>query len=124
MTIFDECYKKLKEKTANIEITPQTIIKVLQIAMEIVELTQAKGEAQKKLVESLVKQVVVDAPISDVKEKMMLNMIDEGILGDMATLVVSATKGELNINAAVEVAGVCCKSCFGSVLKNKNKNKK
>ena len=39
------------------------------------------------------------------------------ILGDMASLVVSASKGELNINAVVEVAGVCCKSCFGSVLK-------
>jgi len=46
-----------------------------------------------------------------------LDMIDEGILGDMASLVVSASKGELNINAVAEVAGVCCKSCFGSVLK-------
>jgi hypothetical protein len=80
--------------------------------MEIVEASEAKGEKQKELVEKLVKQVVMDAPISDEKEKLLLDMIDQGILGDMASLVVSATKGELNINAMAEVAGVCCKSCF------------
>lgn len=114
MGIFENCYEELKKKTANLEITPQNVIKVLRFAMEIVEASEAKGEEQKKLVEKLVKQVVVDAPISDDKEKLLLNMIDEGILGDMATLVVSATKGELNINAMAEVAGVCCKSCFGN----------
>jgi hypothetical protein len=41
-------------------------------------------------------------------------MIEQGILGDMADLVVSATKGEINVNAMAEVAGVCCNSCFGS----------
>lgn len=117
MSIFENCYEQLKKKTADLDITPQTIIKVLQYAMEIVELSEAKGEEQKKIVEKLVKQVVVDAPISDFKEKLLLEMIDEGILGDMAALVVSATKGELNINAMTEVAGVCCKSCFGNVLK-------
>lgn len=117
MAIFEDCYEQLKYKIKGIEITPQTIITVLRYAMEIAEISAAKGEEQKKLVEKLVRYVVVDAPISDFKEKMMLDMIDEGILGDMASLVVSASKGELNINAVAEVAGVCCKSCFGSVLK-------
>ena len=31
-------------------------------------------------------------------------MIEQGILGDMAELVVSATKGEINVNAMAEVA--------------------
>ena len=117
MAIFEYCYGQLKDKIGKIEITPQTIIMVLRFAMEIVERLKGKGEEQKKLVEKLVRQVVVDAPISDFKEKLMLDMIDEGILGDMASLVVSASKGEININAAAVVAGVCCKSCFGSVLK-------
>ena len=92
------------------------IINVLRFAMELVEASSAKGEEQKTCWKTC-KASSVDAPITDTKEKMLLDMIDEGILGDMATLVVSATKGELNINVAVEVAGVCCKSCFGSVLK-------
>ena len=113
MGIFENCYDELKKKITKLDITPQTIIKILQYSMEIVELSEAKGDEQKKLVEKLVKQVIIDAPISDLKEKLLLDMIEEGILGDMASLVVSATKGELNINAMAEVAGVCCKSCFG-----------
>jgi len=35
-------------------------------------------------------------------------MINEGIVGDIIDLVVSATKGELNINAVVELSKVCC----------------
>jgi len=111
------CYEQLKEKIGDMEITPQTIIKVLQFAMEVVEASSTKGEEQKKLVEELVKQVVKDAPISDFKEKLMLDMIEEGILGDMASLIVSASKGELNINAAAATAGVCLKSCFSSALR-------
>ena len=114
MSYFEKCYEELKEKVKDIEITPQTIIKVLKYSMEIVEASEAKGEEQKELVEKLVKQVVVDAPIDDEKEKMLLDMIEQGILGDMAELVVSATKGEINVNAMAEVAGVCCNSCFGS----------
>lgn len=113
MTDFEKCYEELKKQTIDLDITPQSVIKILQFAMENVEASAVKGEAQKVLVEKLVKQVIVDAPITDLKEKLLLDMIEEGILGDVASLVVSATKGELNINAIAEVAGVCCKSCFG-----------
>tara|TARA_B100000795_G_scaffold101890_2_gene75069 strand:+ start:2273 stop:2623 length:351 start_codon:yes stop_codon:yes gene_type:complete len=115
MCNFEKCHEELKLRTIDLDITPQSIIKVLQISMEIVEASDAKGSEQKELVEKLVKQVVVDAPISDFKEKIMLDMIEEGILGDMAALVVSASKGELNINAIASVAGIGCKSCFGCV---------
>jgi len=117
MVNYDDCYGQLKEKIGDMEITPQTIINVLRFAMEVVEASSAKGEEQKELVEKLVKHVVVDAPISDFKEKLIVDMIDEGILGDMASIIVAASKGELNINAVAATAGVCCKSCFGAVLK-------
>ena len=42
--------------------------------MEIVEASEAKGEEQKVLVEKLVKQVVIDAPITDEKEKLLLEV--------------------------------------------------
>ena len=113
MADFDKCYEELKKQTKDLEVTPQNLMKVLQFAMEHVETIDLKGVAQKELVEKLVKQLIVDAPITDLKEKLLLDMIEEGILGDVASLVVSATKGELNVNAMAEVAGVCCKSCFG-----------
>ena len=37
-------------------------------------------------------------------------MVDNGIVGNMADLVVSASKGEVDINSAVKVASTCCLS--------------
>ena len=107
---YDHCLKKLNIKIneLNLEITPETITTVIQLAMEIVEACNLKGEAQKKLVTSIVKKVVVDAPISDEKEKLILDMIEFGVVGNVIDLVVSASKGELNINSAVATATGCC----------------
>ena len=66
--VFESSLKELKERIGEMEINAETIVTVLRFAMEVVEATQLKGDAQKTLVEKLVKQVVVDAPISDDKE--------------------------------------------------------
>ena len=92
------------------DINAENIVTVLRFAMEVVEATQLKGEAQKTLVEKLVRQVVIDAPITDDKEKLLLDMVDNGVVGNMADLVVSASKGEVDINSAVKVASTCCLS--------------
>ena len=109
---YDECLKKLKIKISelNLEITPDSITTVIKLAMEVVEASKLKGEAQKKLVTKIVRKVVVDAPIADEKEKLLLDMIDQGIVGNVIELVVSASKGEIDINSAVKVAAGCCAS--------------
>lgn len=107
-TIYESSLRKLKEKTQNIEISAKTIINVVRFAMEIVEVTTLKGKEQKELVEKLVRQVIKDAPITDSKEEALLYMVDEGIIGDITELVVSASKGELNVNAVIEVSKICC----------------
>jgi hypothetical protein len=105
--VFKSSMKTLKEKIGNTEINAQTIITILRFSMEVVEATQLKGEAQKELAIKLVRQVVVEAPISDEKEQLL---IDAGILADTVELVVDATKGEVDVNAAVKVAAGCCAS--------------
>ena len=107
---FDTSLKKLNEKleSRNIEITPTTITTVIKICMEIAEATKLKGKEQKVLVERLIKKVVKDAPITDEKEKLLLDMIEEGVVGDVIDLVVSATKGELDVNAVEKAAVGCC----------------
>ena len=62
--------------------------------MEVVEATQLKGEDQKKLAIKLVREVVVEAPITDEKEKLLLDLIDQGVLGNTVELIVQASKGE------------------------------
>ncbi len=68
-----------------------------------------KGPAQRNLAIKLVRQIVVDAPISDEKEKLLLDMIDQGILANTIELVVAASNGKLDINTVVAVATGCCK---------------
>ena len=100
---------KLNEKIGDMEINAQTIITVTKFSMEVVEATKLKGAAQKELAISLVRQVIVEAPISDEKEKLLLDMIDQGILANTIELVVAASKGNLDINMVVAVATGCCK---------------
>lgn len=121
---FDASLRKLNGELASrdIVITSKTITTVIQISMEIVEATELKGEEQKKLVEKLVTKSVKDAPITEEKRKLLLSMIDEGIVGNVIDLVVSATKGELDVNAIEQVAVGCCLSVLKS-RKGKTNNK-
>lgn len=108
--IYNSCLEKTKKriKDLNLGVTVTTITQVVKIVMEIVEATKLKGEQQNTLVTKIVRQTVVDAPISDDKEKLLLDMIDEKIMGDIINLVVSASKGQLEINATAQVAANCC----------------
>ena len=113
---YKHCLEKLSEELSkqNIDVTPETISNIVGIAMEIVEASHLKGEDQKKLVNEIIRKIVTDAPINDEKEKLLLDMIDSGVVSHMIDLVVSATKGELNVNAAKKAASGCC----WSVAKN------
>ena len=112
--VYAEAYSHLLEqlsselKKNNVDVTPDTITSVIIMAMELVEASQVKGEEQKNLVTAVVRKIVVDAPIGDDKEKLLLDMIDQGVVGNVIELVVSATKGEINVNAAKKAAAGCC----------------
>ena len=70
----DNPWLELKKKIEGIEVNADTIITILKYAMEVVELSKAKGEEQRELAIKLVRNVVVDAPISDDKEKLLLDL--------------------------------------------------
>lgn len=96
------------------EVSPQTLMVVVKYAMEVVELTKLKGSEQRQMVVDVVKQVVVDAPISDEREKLCLDMIESGVLGQTVDLVVDASKGHLDINRVASLVENCCFSFLGS----------
>ena len=99
-------------------VNSKNITLIIKLAMEIVEASALKGDEQKKLVEKILKKIIIEAPITDDKEKLLLNMIEEGIVGDVIDLVVSATKGEININLVEKAAVGCCLA----VLKTRQSN--
>jgi len=106
---FTDSLKQLEGKIGDTEINAQTIMKVLKFSMEVVEATKVKGSDQKDLAIKLVRQIIVDAPISDEKEKLLLDMIDQGILANTIELIIDASNGDLDINAVIAVATGCCK---------------
>ena len=108
MVDFNDYLQMLKHKLQGIEVAVENVMLVLRFAMEVVEVTELKGSAQKELALRLVRTVVVEAPVSDEKEKLMLDMIDQGVLGNTVDLVVDASKGNLNINKVIKVATGCC----------------
>tara|TARA_B100000795_G_C22771374_1_gene428036 strand:+ start:603 stop:941 length:339 start_codon:yes stop_codon:yes gene_type:complete len=106
---FDECMIILQDKLQDMEVTVGNFMTIVKFSMEVVEVTQLKGAEQKEMSIRLVRKVVVDAPISDEKEKLLLDMIDSGVLGGTVDLIVDVSKGNVNINTAIKVATGCCK---------------
>ena len=111
---YTQSFVSLKKRIQHMEVNAQNLMIIMRYAMEIVELTQLKGEEQKQLVIRLLKQVVIDAPISDDKEQLCLDMINNGVLGQSIDLIVDATRGNININNAVDLA----QNCFCTIFKN------
>ena len=103
-----ELMTALNEKKGDIEINAQSIIKILKFAMECVEVTELKGEAKKDLAIKLVRNVVEEAPITDEKEKLLLDMIDQKILHNTIDLVIDARDGKIDINTIAKVSTKCC----------------
>ena len=120
---YDAALLKLQStlKERNIEVSSKTITQIIKIAMEIVEATKLKGKEQKALVERIVRKIVTDSPLEESKKSIVISMLDEGIVGDVIDLVVSATKGELDINSVEKVATGCCLAFLKS---RKAKNEK
>ena len=106
--------KKAKEdlyfKLGDMSITPDSIILVLQYAMEIVELTTLTGPEKKAAVIELVRSAVVDTPMDDHIESILLEMIDDGIISHTIDIIVSAARGQLHLNAVMSASTIACSS--------------
>ena len=100
-TIFD-----VRLAATNWEISPDTILGVLKLCMEVVEMTSMKGTAKRDVVIGMVRGAVVNAPRSDEVETILLEMIDDGILSHMIDVIVAASRGELHINGLKKSGGI------------------
>ena len=105
------------------EVNPQTLMTIVKYAMEAVEVTKMKGSEQREMVVDIVQKVIIDAPLSDEREKLCLDMIESGVLGQTIDLVVDATKGRLDVNSAVTLAENCCLSFLNSRKKQRKNTK-
>ena len=119
---FELALNMVKNRLGVNEVTVQSLITIVKYAMEAVEVSELKGSEQREMALRLVRRIIVDAPISDDQERLCLDMLDSGVLGQTMDLVVDATNGHVGVNQVVGLAEACCFS-FLSARKKRTKHK-
>lgn len=108
----------------NLAISPETIMQLLRMTMEAVEGTPIKGEEQKQLALRVLMELVKAADLPEEHMTLIKSLLDGGLMSNTIDLIVDATKGNLDVNKATEVAKGCFARCFGVFCRNKNKKQK
>ena len=108
--IFKKCKDTLEKRLADIGVTPAVIMLIVRYAMEIVELTELKGNNQKQMVLRLVRSIVTESDLDDAKKNICIKMLDEGVVENAIDLIIDATKGRIFVNRdeIIDVAQSCC----------------
>jgi hypothetical protein len=102
-------------------------MRMLRIAMVIVEQTNETGKNKKDFVVRMIAKIVSDSPdstlISTEMKLEILNMLYSPLFDDTIKLVVDASKGTLDLNKVQEVASQVAVGCFSRCLAFMSKKK-
>ena len=126
---FKYCYDEFEKqiKTQSVVISMDTIMRMLRIAMVIVEQTNESGKNKKDFVIRMISKIVSDSPDSTMVSAEMkveiLNMLYSPLFDDTIKLVVDASKGTLDLNKLQEVAAQVAVGCFSRCLAFLSKKK-
>jgi hypothetical protein len=126
---FKYCYEEFEKqiKSQNVVISMETIMRMLRIAMVIVEQTSETGKNKKDFVVRMIAKIVSDYPDSTIISAEMkleiLNMLYSPLFDDTIKLVVDASKGTLDLNKVQEVASQVAVGCFSRCLAFLSKKK-
>jgi len=107
----EEFLKSIKEN--NLSVSPETIMRLLRMAMVIVEKTNETGSKKKEFVLNLLTEVVMtnDLMIPEHKEE-ALHLIKGGVVTDAIDFLIDATRGKFDVNKIEKIAEQVAKSCF------------
>ena len=107
----EEFLKQVSEN--NISVTPDMIMKLLRIAMVIVEQTKETGTNKKEFVINLLKEVFLNNTSVLTEHKLeALNLITNGVVSESIDIIIEASKGKFDLNKVEKVAEEIAKSCF------------
>jgi hypothetical protein len=118
----EEFLKQIKEN--DVSITPESIMRLLRIAMLIVEQTNQTGNKKKEFVVNLLKEVVTNTDsISPEHRTEALKMISGNIISDSIDFLIDASKGKFDINKVEQIAEEVAKSCFTMCMERFSKKR-
>ena len=114
--LMDALTKQLVVKCKDIGVKKSTISVVIKYVIEAVEDTPVKGAAQKDYAVRLLRALIEELSQPDDKEY-LLEAIDSGSIGDVIELIVSASKGELNLNKVLQTTTSMLPYCIALLSK-------
>jgi hypothetical protein len=107
----EEFLKSIKEN--NLSVSPETIMRLLRMAMVIVEKTNETGSKKKEFVLNLLTEVVTTNDMLSPEHKQeALHLIKGGVVTDAIDFLIDASKGKFDINKVEKIAEEVAKSCF------------
>jgi hypothetical protein len=107
----EEFLKNIKEN--NISVSPETIMRLLRMAMIVVEKTNETGSKKKEFVLNLLTEVVMTNDMMSPEDKEeAFHLIRGGIVSDAIDFLIDASKGKFNVNKVEKIAEEVAKSCF------------
>ena len=107
----EEFIKQVKE--SNIAVKPEMIMRIIRIAMVIVEQTNETGPNKKQFVINLLKEIFLNnSDIPSEYKLEILSLLTNGVVSDSIDMVIDASKGKFDINKAEKVVEEVAKSCF------------
>lgn len=109
--LYNTTLTTLKVKISAISIRSSTLHLIIKYVMELVEKTPLKGSEQKEMALKLIRAVIIDLTNGE-DERVLIQLLDDGTIGNMIDLIVDATKGHLDVNTAVQVTTGCLNRCI------------
>jgi hypothetical protein len=118
----EEFLKQIKEN--NLSVSAESVMRLLRIAMIIVEQTNESGSNKKEFVIKLLKDVVMNNASMLTEHKLeALNLITGNIVSDSIDFIIDASRGKFDINKVEKIAEEVAKSCFSMCLERFSKKK-
>jgi hypothetical protein len=107
----EEFLKQVKEN--NLSVSAESVMRLLRIAMIIVEQTKESGSNKKEFVIKLLKDVIMNSTSLLTEHKMeALNLITGNIVSDSIDFIIDASRGKFDVNKVEKVVEEIAKTCF------------
>jgi hypothetical protein len=112
--VFESVRDSMFEQLVELE-NKNDLFKILRIVIECIELQNLKGKQQRKLAEDILLKLVKGSKMDNTQQQLCISIIENGVIGDSIDVIISATKGEINVNKAAETIA---KSCLSSAIQS------
>lgn len=111
--MFINALKEINRRMVNKSLNLKTLNVIIRYVMEAVEKTPLKGKDQKDFAMRLIKNLIDNTCYSINEKKILLNLYENDTISETIEMIVSASKGEMNINKVKTVCS-CILKCLSS----------